>query len=68
MAAKSRCRMARDSGSPQTLRGAIMEGRIPVTSLYERVLLAPAGVETYRARSQSEDVSKRGKPRKTDTP
>ena len=49
----------------QTLRGAIMEGRIPVTRVYGRVLITPAAVEEYRARSQADGKPRRGRPKKT---
>ena len=42
-----------------------MEGRIPAVRVYGRVLVDPAAVEEYRARSQPEGKPRRGRPRKS---
>ena len=48
-----------------TVRIAVAEGRLPVVRVYGRVLVDPAAVEEYRARSQPEGKPKRGRPRKS---
>lgn len=48
----------------QTLRNAIAEGRLPVTRIHGRVLVAVAQMEAYRQRTRPDGVKPAGRPRK----
>ena len=50
--------------TPQSVHGALNQGRLPFITLYGRKLISRADLEAYKQRTRPEGEKPRGRPRK----